>query len=353
MGRIPCAVLGASGMVGSRFVAALHDHPWFSMDMLCGSDRSVGKTLRDASAAARDMELPSEVLDMALSPPEPAAMEREGVRAVFSSIPADFAGPLETRIAQAGMAVFSNARSHRMDPNVPILIPEVNPSHLGLLGRADEVSGSGFIVCNSNCTTSGLTVPLAPLQKWGIEEVVVASYQALSGTGYPGPAAISILGNVLPFIKNEEEKLRAETKKIMGPLQGRELVAAPFDVFATCVRVNTAHGHLLAVQLKLKEEPEAEEVLRALRKFTGVPQQLGLPTAPQWPVAVRTEPDRPQPKFDANAGGGRAAGMTVSVGRIRVEGNRLRFIALVHNLVRGAAGGAVLNAELAHAYQYV
>jgi len=181
----------------------------------------------------------------------------------------------------------------------------------------------------------------------------VASYQALSGAGYPGPAAISILGNVLPFIKNEEEKLRAETKKIMGPLQGRELVPAPFDVFATCVRVNTAHGHLLAVQLRLRDEADEAEVLRALRKFTGVPQQLGLPTAPQWPVAVRTEPDRPQPKFDVNAGGGRAAGMTVSVGRVRAEGRRLRFVALVHNLVRGAAGGAVLNAELAHAYHYV
>ena len=340
-------------MVGSRFVAALHDHPWFELRMMCGSERSVGKTLRESSAAARDMDLPSEILDMGLAPPDPAAMAREGVRAVFSSIPAEAAGPLETRIAQSGMAIFSNARSHRMDPNVPILIPEVNPSHLGVLGAADEVSGGGFIVCNSNCTTAGLVVPLAAIQKWGIEEVVVASYQALSGAGYPGPAAISILGNVLPFIKNEEEKLRAESKKVMGPLRGRELVDAPFDVFATCVRVNTAHGHLLAVQLKLKEEPDAEEVARALRKFTGVPQQLGLPTAPAWPIEVRPEPDRPQPRLDANAGGGRAAGMAVSVGRVRVEGDRVRIVALVHNLVRGAAGGAVLNGELAHAYHYL
>jgi aspartate-semialdehyde dehydrogenase len=351
--KIPVAILGASGMVGSRFVAALHDHPWFSLAMMCGSERSVGRTLRDASPAARDMDLPAEVLDMGLAPPDPAAMARGGVRAVFSSIPAEAAGPLETRIAQSGIAVFSNARSHRMDPNVPILIPEVNPSHLGVLGEASEVADGGFIVCNSNCTTSGIVVPLAAIQRWGIEELVVASYQALSGAGYPGPAAISILGNVLPFIKNEEEKVRAESKKIMGSLRDHELVPAPFDVFATCIRVNTAHGHVLAIQLTLRDEVDPEEVVRALRKFTGVPQQLGLPTAPQWPIEVRPEPDRPQPRLDVDAGGGRAAGMAVSVGRVRVEGRRVRIVALVHNLVRGAAGGAVLNAELARAYHYI
>ena len=353
MDKVPVAILGASGMVGSRFIAALHDHPWFELRMMCGSERSVGKTLREASVAARDMDLPGEVLDMTFGPPDPAAMAREGVRAVFSSIPAEAAGPLETRIAQSGMAVFSNARSHRMDPTVPILIPEVNPSHLGVLGEAADVAGGGFIVCNSNCTTSGLVVPLAAIQRWGVEEVVVASYQALSGAGYPGPAAISILGNVLPFIKNEEEKLRAESKKVMGSLKDHELVPAPFSVFATCIRVNTAHGHVLAIQLKLREEVDAEELARAMRKFTGVPQQLGLPTAPAWPIEVRPEPDRPQPRLDANAGGGRAAGMAVSVGRIRVEGDRVRVVALVHNLVRGAAGGAVLNGELARAYHYL
>ncbi len=345
--------MGASGMVGSRFVLALHDHPWFSLEMLCGSERSVGKTLRDASPGARELGLPPEVLDLTMSPADPGAMQRAGVRAVFSSVPADFAGPLETRIAQSGIPVFSNARSHRMDPNVPILIPEVNASHLGVVGEAPDIAGGGFIVCNSNCTTSGVVIPLAALQRWGVEEVVVSSYQALSGAGYPGPAAISMLGNVLPFIKGEEEKVRAESKKVLGSLNGGEIVNAPFELYATCVRVATSHGHLLALQVKLRDEPEHDEVLRALRKFTGAPQQLGLPTAPAWPIEVRAEPDRPQPKYDANAGGGRASGMAVSVGRVRVEGDRLRLVALVHNLMRGAAGGSVLNAELARAWHYI
>ncbi|NIP36103.1 MAG: aspartate-semialdehyde dehydrogenase [Thermoplasmata archaeon] len=354
MGRIPCAVLGASGMVGSRFIKSLHDHPWFSLDILAGSEGSAGSTLRKASVAARELELANGILDQVLVPPDADAIVDAGIRVAFSSMPASVAGPVETRLAQRGVAVFSNARSHRYDPHVPILVPEVNPTHMGLLGEAETVFGGGFIVCNSNCTTAGVVMALAPLMRWGIEDVTVASYQALSGAGLPGPSAIHMVGNVLPHIDGEEPKMVIETHKILGTFDERDVVPATFAMHPTCVRVPTAHGHLLVLQVRIGEEVDESDLRRALHNFSGVPQQLGLPTAPDPPIMVRLEDDRPQPQLDIEAGGpGRAEGMAVSVGRLRVEGDRVRMVALVHNLVRGAAGGSVLNAELAHAYKYV
>lgn len=354
MNKIPCAVLGATGMVGSRFIYSLHDHPWFSLEMMCGSEGSAGSTLREASAAARGIHLPGELLDTVLVPPDPYAISVAGVQVVFSSMPASVAGPIETRLAQSGIAVFSNARSHRYDPHVPILVPEVNAPHMGLLGEAESVFGGGFIVCNSNCTTAGVVMALAPIARWGIEEVTIASYQALSGAGLPGPAAIDMTGNILPHIDGEEGKVRQEALKILGTLKDREVVPAPFEVHPTCVRVPTPHGHLLVLQIILRDSLDEHDITRALNNFTGVPQQLDLPTAPPRPIVLRREEDRPQPRLDVNAGGpGRAEGMAASVGRIRLEGHRLRMVALVHNLVRGAAGGSILNAELAHAYKYI
>ncbi len=354
MGKIPCAILGATGMVGSRFVHALHDHPWFSIEILAGSEGSTGSTLRKASVAARDLHLPNSILDAVMVPPDPDAIVEAGIGVVFSSMPADVAGPIETRLAQAGVAVFSNAGSHRYDPHVPILVPEINPTHMGLLGEAESVFGGGFIICNSNCTTSGVVMAMAPLVKWGIEEVNIASYQALSGAGLKGPAAIDMMGNVLPHISGEEGKVRLETLKILGSFKDRDVHPAPFAVNATCVRVPTAHGHLLVLQARIRDELDEQDLRRALHNFTGVPQQLGLPTAPGKPIIARPEDDRPQPRLDLNAGGpGRAEGMAVTVGRLRVEGDRVRMVALVHNLMRGAAGGSVLNAELAHAYKYI
>ncbi|UCC92788.1 MAG: aspartate-semialdehyde dehydrogenase [Thermoplasmata archaeon] len=354
MGKIPCAVLGASGLVGSRFIKSLHDHPWFSMEILAGSEGSAGSTLRKASAAARGLELGNGVLDQVLVPPDPDAIVDAGIRVAFSSMPASVAGPVETRLAQRGVAVFSNARSHRYDPHVPILVPEVNPTHMGLLGEAETVFGGGFIVCNSNCTTAGVVMALAPLMRWGIEDVTVASYQALSGAGLPGPSAIHMVGNVLPHIDGEEPKMVIETQKILGSFKDKDVHPAQFIMHPTCVRVPTAHGHLLVLQVRIAEELDESDIRRALHNFNGVPQQLDLPTAPQRPIIVRPEDDRPQPALDIDAGGpGRTEGMSVSIGRLRVEGDRIRMVALVHNLVRGAAGGSVLNAELAHAYKYV
>jgi aspartate-semialdehyde dehydrogenase len=354
MGRIPCAVLGASGMVGSRFVKALYDHPWFSLEFIAGSEGSAGSTLRKASVPVRDLGLENGVLDQILVPPDPDALVEAGIRVAFSSMPAGVAGPVETRLAQSGIAVFSNARSHRYDPHVPILVPEVNPTHMGLLGEAESVFGGGFVVCNSNCTTAGVVMALAPIIKWGIEDVTVASYQALSGAGLPGPSAIHMVGNVLPHIDGEEPKMVTETQKILGTFNDRDVVPADFAMHPTCIRVPTPHGHLLVLQVRIREEVDESDLRRALHNFNGVPQQLDLPTAPERPIIVRPEADRPQPRLDIDAGGpGRTEGMSVSVGRLRVEGDRLRMVALVHNLVRGAAGGSVLNAELAHAYKYV
>jgi aspartate-semialdehyde dehydrogenase len=341
-------------MVGSRFINSLHDHPWFSLEQICGSEASAGSTLREMSAAARGIHLPNGLLDTVLSPPDPDMMVSEGIRVVFSSMPANVAGSIETKLAQAGIAVFSNARSHRYDPHVPILVPEINPTHLGLLGEAESVFGGGLIVCNSNCTTAGVVMALAPIVRWGIEEATIASYQALSGAGLPGPAAMEMMGNVLPHIEGEEGKVREEALKILGTLKDREVVPAQYQIHPTCVRVGTPHGHLLVLQLTLRDQVDEQDVRRALHNFNGVPQQLDLPTAPERPIMVRSEADRPQPRLDINAGGpGRAEGMSVSIGRVRIEGHRLRMVALVHNLVRGAAGGSLLNAELAHAYKYI
>ncbi len=324
------------------------------MEILAGSEGSAGSTLRKASAPARDLELSNGVLDQVLVPPDPDVIVDAGIRVAFSSMPASVAGPIETRLAQAGVAVFSNARSHRYDPLVPILVPEVNPTHMGLLGEAENVFGGGFIVCNSNCTTAGVVMALAPLMKWTIEDVTVASFQALSGAGLPGPPAIHMIGNVLPHIDGEEPKMVIETHKILGTFNDRDVVPADFLMHPTCVRVPTAHGHLLVLQARIREEVDESDLRRALHNFNGIPQQLDLPTAPSRPIIVRLEDDRPQPRLDIDAGGpGRAEGMAVSVGRLRVEGDRVRMVALVHNLVRGAAGGSVLNAELAHAYQFV
>lgn len=354
MERIPCAVLGATGMVGSRFIHSLQDHPWFDLEVLAGSELSAGKTLRAASVPARDLELPSETLDMVLIPPDPYTLVQAGIRVAFSAMPANVAGPIELRLAQSGVAVFSNARSHRYDPHVPILVPEVNAPHLSLLGEAESVYGGGFIVCNSNCTTAGIVMALAPLMRWGLKDVTVASYQALSGAGLPGPSAIQMVGNILPFIDGEEGKVRTETLKILGTLEDRDIVPATVGVHPTCIRVPTPHGHLLVLQADIRDEVDESDLRRVLHNFTGVPQQMDLPTAPERPIVIRPEDDRPQPRLDIDAGGpGRAAGMAVSIGRMRVEEKKLRIVALVHNLVRGAAGGSVLNAELAHAYKYI
>jgi aspartate-semialdehyde dehydrogenase len=342
MSRIPCAILGASGWIGQHFARLLEGHPQFQVEMLTG-ERSAGRTLGELWQLA-DVPVPPALGEMRLVRAGPRGLVDHGIRVAFSALPGGEAGPLETELARRGVAVFSNASAHRMDRGVPLLVPEVNGPTLprGRPGR--------LLVTNPNCSTAGLVLPLAPLWKLLRPQVVhVATYQALSGAGFPGVPALSVVDNLIPFIPEEEEKMAQETAKIMGSRPGGQREDG--RVLAQCVRVPSREGHLEAVTLKARRASSPEGILRAWESFR--PLEEGrrsgeLPTAPARPVLYREEPDRPQPLRDRWAGEPeRARGMTVSVGRLRIDGPYVRFLLLAHNAVRGGAGGSVLNAEYA------
>ncbi len=342
MSRIPCAILGAGGWIGQHFARLLNDHPEFQVEALTGG-KSAGRTLGELWQLA-DVPVPSELGPRRLVQLAPRELAARGVRVVFSALPGSEAGPLETELARRGIAVFSNASSHRMDPGVPLLVPEVN-------GPALTSRRSGpLLVTNPNCSTAGLVLPLAPLwDRLRPTEVFVATYQALSGAGYPGVPALSVVDNVLPFIPEEEEKMAAEASKILGFRPGNG--PGQSRVLAHCVRVPSREGHLEAVTLKVRRPLPAREIVQAWESFHPLEDGRasgGLPTAPEQPVLYLPEEDRPQPLRDRWAGDPtRARGMTVCVGRLRIDGPYVRFILLAHNAVRGGAGGSVLNAEYA------
>lgn len=343
--KLPVAILGATGYVGQHFARLLADHPWFEVVGLCAADRSVGQRLGDRWRLAEE-PVPPNLTRMRVEPLRPSALLRAGVRAVFSALPSGTAGPVETGLARRGLWVFSNAADHRLDPLVPLLVPEVNPTHLRLLGQPRALP----IVANPNCTTTGLVLPLAALDPvLGLARVHVASYQALSGAGWPGLSAGAAHDNVVPFIDQEEEKLARESPKLLGRLQRGRVRPRPLPVLAHCARVGVRDGHLEAVTIRARHRPSLSEVVEALRAFAPL-RRRRLPTAPERPIVVRTEPDRPQPTRDVWAGTPhRARGMAVSVGRLRWDPPFLRMFVLSHNAVRGGAGGSVLNAELAAA----
>lgn len=348
--KIRVAVLGATGLVGQRFVALLADHPWFEIAALTASARSAGKAYGAAVDWALDGEIPVPTAGMPLLPAAARPLAEAGVRVAFSALPAAVAGPVEAGLRDAGLAVFSNASAHRMDPDVPILVPEANAAHLEL-ARGQRARHGGFIVANSNCTTAGLVLPLAALAPFGIGSVVATSFQAISGAGRRGLAAYDIAGNVVPFIRDEEDKLERESRKILGRLSEDAVEPAPFAVYASCARVPVRDGHLLSLAVELDRTVEEEQARAALAAFRGIPQEQDLPSAPSVPLVVRTEQNRPQPLADAEAGSpARARGMAVTVGRVRRSGRILNVFALVHNTIRGAAGASVLNAELAVRY---
>ena len=353
MTKIPVAILGATGNVGQRFVSLLQDHPFFEPAVLCSSDRRVGGRLADFWRLD-DVALDPEVGATELQPLDPKILERRGIVAAFSALPTEVAGPLEAEAARAGVKVFSNASSHRMEDDVPLLVPEVNPDHVALVERQATYRNGGFLTTNPNCSITGLVLALRPLaDAIDFAEAHVATYQALSGAGYPGVPSLDITANVIPFIEGEEEKMRHEAKKILGPWRNG-ITPSPLEVWASCVRVAVREGHLEAVSIPLTEEVEAQEVARVLSSFRGEPQRRKLPTAPRQPIIVRAERNRPQPLLDVNAGEpDRARGMAASVGRIRVTGRNLRFFVLSHNTLRGGAGGSLLNAELAHRRGYL
>ncbi|MGI0147924.1 MAG: aspartate-semialdehyde dehydrogenase [Thermoplasmata archaeon] len=353
MSKVPVAVVGASGNIGQRFVGLLQHHPRFELTVLIASERKVGGRLSDFWRL-EDVPLDADIGESELQPLDVKRLARAGVAAAFSALPPQVAGEFETDAARAGIKVFSNASSHRMDADVPLLVPEVNPDHLALVERQRTFSDGGFIVTNPNCSVTGLVLALRPLaDAFDVSEVHVATYQALSGAGYPGVPSLDIAANVLPFIENEEEKMRREAKKLFG-VRSVGIAPGEIDVWANCARVAVPDGHLEAVSIPLPDAPQPEEVASIFASFRGEAQRPRLPTAPERPIIVRSESNRPQPRLDCMAGEPeRARGMAATVGRIRSADQVLRFFLLSHNTIRGGAGGSVLNAELAHRRGYL
>jgi aspartate-semialdehyde dehydrogenase (non-peptidoglycan organisms) len=346
MSKIDVAVLGATGPIGQRFVQMLEDHPYFRIEGLYASERSEGKKFSDF-IKIRDHEFSDEVSETKIKVLDPKVISKNA-KIAFSGIPSDLAGPTETELAKKGVAVFTNAGYHRMAPNVPILIPEINPQHMDSVKDQSTYADGGYIVTNANCSSTGISMPLFALDRsFGLDEVFVSTYQALSGAGYPGVASLDAVGNVIPFISGEEEKMEIELAKIFGSYADKRFVPAEFKVMANCARVPVIDGHLESLVIKLKDAPSLDDVEACLTKFRGEAQSLKLPSAPEQPVLVRKEQNRPQPVYDALAGSpARAKGMSSTVGRIRSGNGYFKMFVLSHNTLRGGAGGSVLNAEL-------
>jgi len=348
MKKIEVGILGATGMVGQRFAAMLEHHPWFQAAWFAASDRSAGKKYVEACNWRLRSPMPAGVRDMVVEECKPG----HAPQLIFSSLDSKVAGEVEKEFASAGHVVVSNSSNHRMDADVPLLIPEVNPDHLALVYEQRKHRGwKGMIVTNPNCTTVGLVMSLAPLERaFGLEKVLVTSMQAVSGAGYPGVPSLDILGNVIPYIGGEEEKVESEAHKLLGKLRDGQVAKGDFIVSAHCNRVLVEDGHTEAVSLSLRQEAKLEDLIEAWRKFRSLPQERALPTAPARPIIVRDEHDRPQPKFDVEAEGGMAA----VIGRARrCRVLQFKYTTVSHNTVRGAAGAALLNAELMKSEGYL
>ncbi|HLX09499.1 MAG TPA: aspartate-semialdehyde dehydrogenase [Thermoanaerobaculia bacterium] len=338
--RLEVGILGATGTVGQRFVQLLADHPWFELTWLAASDRSAGKRYADAAAWQLEGAPPGRFADL----PVEECVPGRGPRVVFSSMSGAQAGEIEAAFAAAGHLVISNSSHFRMAADVPLLVPEINPEHLGLLPAQRRRRGwEGAIVTNPNCAAVVLVMALAPLRRFGLKRVLVTTMQAVSGAGYPGVPSLDVLGSVVPFIGGEEPKVESEPQKILGELRDDEILPLPFAISAACHRVAAVDGHLVAASIEFEERPGREELLAALAGFSGVPQERRLPTAPVHPIHLLAAPDRPQTRKDA----GLERGMATAVGRVReCAVLHYKLVALSHNVLRGAAGAALLNAEL-------
>lgn len=348
MPHVRVAILGATGTVGQRFIQLLQGHPWFEIAALTGSERTAGHSYGEACRWLLDGEMPAAVRDLPILGSEDAL----DTPLVFSALPSSAAAAVEERLAAAGHIVCSNASSHRMAPDVPLLVPEVNPDHLALIDVQREQRGwSGAIVTNPNCTSTPVVMALRPLlDAFGLRRVLIVSMQALSGAGYPGVPSYDAVDNVIPFIGGEEGKVEREPLKMLGTLREGAVVDAPLTISAHCNRVPVLEGHLECLSVELERKASAEDVVAALREFRALPQELSLPSAPQPPVLVRDEPDRPQIRRDRDAG----RGMPTVVGRVRpCPLFDYKLVVLAHNTIRGAAGGSLLNAELMLAQGYI
>ncbi|HEV3279191.1 MAG TPA: aspartate-semialdehyde dehydrogenase [Terriglobia bacterium] len=352
--KLEVGVLGATGMVGQRLASLLENHPWFELRWLGASDRSAGKKYAEACTWRLRAPMPHALRDVIVNDCFPNGIAPQ---LLFASLDSKVAGEVEGAFARAGHAVVSNSSYYRMEPDVPLVIPEVNPGHLALVrAQRRERGWSGMIVTNPNCTTVGLVMSLAPLSRaFGLTKVMMTSMQAVSGAGYPGVPTLDILGNVIPYIGGEEEKVEAETRKLLGSLDtgsanGGRVQPGDFGVSAHCNRVAVEDGHTETVSVALRSQATREQVLAAWTGFEAPSEVQGLPSAPQHPIVVREEPDRPQPKFDVDAEGGMAA----VIGRLRsCPVLDYKYVVLSHNTIRGAAGAALLNAELMKAGGYL
>ena len=342
MEKIPVGILGATGAVGQKFITLLSNHPWFELRELAASERSAGKTYESVAPWKQMVSIPESIRGMIIKKCEPDLE----CRIVFSGLDSSVAGEIEKEFAKAGYWVFSNASSHRMDPDVPLVIPELNPGHMDIIACQQNNRGwSGAIVTNANCSSIVLALSIGPLQRtFGLEAVYVVTCQSISGAGYPGVPSLDILGNIVPFIPGEEEKIETETQKILGGLESGNFQPAEFTVSAQANRVPVEEGHLESVSVCLKEKISVEEAVDCWQQFSGAAQKLNLPSAPDQPVVVFSEQDRPQPRLDVWKFGG----MSVFVGRVRpCSLFDFKYVVLGHNTIRGAAGASLLNAELA------
>ncbi len=339
--KIKVGVLGATGTVGQRFIQLLEKHPWFEVGDIAASDRSQGKLYPQACSWKISGPMPEYIRNFTVKDCLPPL----NCDLVFSGLPSSIAGEVETAFAKAGYPVLSNSKNHRMDEDVPLLVPEINHQHLELLPIQKRKQGyGGYIITNPNCTAMAMVLALAPLQReFGLEKVNVVTMQALSGAGYPGVASLDIFDNVIPFIEDEEDKVETEPRKILGKYSNEKIDFADFKVSAQCHRVNVSDGHLEAVSVALRRRPSLEQLIDAFRSYSSLPQDLALPSAPKRPVVCVDGRDRPQPRLDRDV----ENGMATVVGRIRpCNLFDYKFDLLGHNTIRGAAGAAILNAEL-------
>jgi aspartate-semialdehyde dehydrogenase len=347
--KIPVGILGATGTVGQRFIQLLHEHPWFEVTWLAASDRSAGKAYAEAAKWNLATPIPGNVAAMKVSA---AAPDSSTPKLVFAALDATAAQQIEPAFAEAGHALVSNSSAFRMAEDVPLIIPEVNGDHLPLIKTQKWYKkNGGFMVTNPNCSAIGLVLALAPLhRRFGIDKIFVVTMQAISGAGYPGVPSMDILGNVIPYIAKEEDKMEAESRKLLGSLDGSRIIDADLTLSAHCNRVAVEDGHTESVSLKLRQPAQAEEIIGAWNDFRCLPQKLKLPTAPEQPIIYETAPDRPQPRLDRDRG----RGMSAVVGRLRpCNIFDWKFTVLSHNTIRGAAGAAVLNGELLKAQGYL
>ena len=337
-------ILGATGAVGQKFIRLLRGHPWFEIVALGASERSVGKKYKDAANWIEDVNLSGYIAEMIVSACIPASFEE--VDFVFSGLDSGAATQIEGDLARAGIPVISNAKNYRMDPTVPLLVPEVNPGHVELINTQTFTDdGSGWIVTNPNCVAVPLSMALKPIyDAFGVESMVVTTMQAISGAGYPGVASLDILGNVVPFIGGEEPKIAPETRKLLGVYKDGRIAEPEYEVQATCTRVPTLNGHVATVTLKLGKTPlSIREVKEAVLNFNNPIADLDLPFAPKQVIKLHDEVKYPQPRLHAD----QENGMQLHVGRLRkAEVFDISFVCMAHNTIRGAAGGAILNAEL-------